>query len=107
MGGPPMTGSSQRPRRAKIPMPEQAGSPQDQRSLAVIDGQVLLDPALRLKRYREEHPDIEIILRGPWEALIPEPDGQRVIVRWELSDLLDEIDKRLAAGDATSAGGTI
>ena len=88
-------------------MPEQAGSPQDQRSLAVIDGQVLLDPALRLKRYREEHPDIEIILRGPWEALIPEPDGQRVIVRWELSDLLDEIGKRLAAGDATSAGGTI
>jgi hypothetical protein len=30
-----------------------------------------------------------------------------MIVRWELSDLLDEIDKRLAAGDATSAGGTI
>jgi hypothetical protein len=86
-------------------MPEQAGSPQDQRSLAVVDGRIPLDPASRLKRLREEHPDIEIVLRGPCEALIPEPDGQRVIVRWELSDLLDEIDRRLAARDAIPAGG--
>lgn len=86
-------------------MPEQAGSPQDQRSLAVAGGPALLDPVSRLKRFREEHPDIEVILRGPWEALIPEPDGQRVIVRWELSDLLDEIDRRLAARDAIPAGG--
>jgi hypothetical protein len=86
-------------------MPEQAGSRQDQRSLAVVDGRALLDPASRLKRLREEHPDVEVILRGPCEALIPEQDGQRVIVRWELSDLLDEVDKRLAAGDAAPAGG--
>jgi hypothetical protein len=100
-----MTGSRQRLQESEIPMPQQAGSPHDQRSLAVADGRAALDPASRLKRLREEHPDIEIIQRGPCEALIPEPDGRRVIVRWELADLLDEIDKRLAARDPASAGG--
>jgi hypothetical protein len=102
-----MTGSRQRPWRANPRCPEQAGSPHDQRSLAVVDGWAPVDPALRLKRLREEHPDIEIIRRGPYEALIPEPDGQRVIVRWELSDLLDETEKRLAARDAIPAGGAV
>jgi DNA-binding transcriptional LysR family regulator len=63
----------------------------------VIGGAAPLDLALRLKRFREEHPDIEIILRGPWEAVIPEPDGHRIVIRWELRDLLDEVEMRLAA----------
>jgi hypothetical protein len=69
------------------------------------DGDAAPDPAVRLKRIREEHPDIRIIVRSPCEALIPEPDGQRVIVRWDLGDLLDEVEKRLAAHAAISAGG--
>jgi hypothetical protein len=62
------------------------------------------DPATRLKRIREEHPDIKIIVRNPCEALIPEPDGQRFIVRWSLGELLDEVEKRLAARAANPAG---
>jgi len=69
------------------------------------DGDTPADPAIRLKRIRQEHPDIRIIVRSPCEALIPEPNGQRVIVRWDLGDLLDEVEKRLAAHAAISAGG--
>jgi hypothetical protein len=48
--------------------------------------------ALRLRRIREIYPGIDIIRRGPWQAVIPEPDGERTVVRWELSDLLDRLD---------------
>ncbi len=64
--------------------------------LRVIDGGTPPDQALRLRRFREAHPDVEIILRGPWQAVIAEPDGERTILRWELSDLLDELDKLFA-----------
>lgn len=55
------------------------------------------DQALRLGRFRQAHPDIEIILRGPWQAVIVEPDGERTIVRWELRDLLDSLDTLITA----------
>jgi hypothetical protein len=73
-------------------------------ALYLIDGGAPQDQAVRLRRFREQHPDVEIILRGPWEAIIPEPDGQRVIVRWELADLLNETERRLADLDSASSG---
>jgi hypothetical protein len=54
------------------------------------------DQALRLRRFRETYPGIEIIQRGPWQAVIPEPDGERTVVRWELSELLDRLDTLVA-----------
>ena len=50
------------------------------------------DEALRLRRIREICPGIEIIRRGPWQAVIPEPDGERTVVRWELAEFLDRLD---------------
>jgi hypothetical protein len=69
--------------------------------LLVTDGGTLTDQELRLRRFQQARPDIEIILRGPWQAVITEPDGERTIVRWELRDLLDQLDRRLGppAGD--------
>ena len=75
-----------------------------QTSLHVIAGGAPEDQARRLRRFREDHPDVDIVLRGPWEAVIPEPDGQRVIVRWDLAVLLDAVEARLAARDVASAG---
>jgi hypothetical protein len=63
--------------------------------LLVTDGGTPPDQELRLGRFRQDHPDIEIILRGPWQAVITEPDGERTIVRWELHDLLDQLDRLL------------
>ena len=75
-------------------------------ALAVIDGGAPADQALRLKRFREQHPEAEIILCGPWQAAIPESDGERIIVRWELRDLLDALDARYApvTDDTRTAG---
>lgn len=73
-----------------------SGIPQP-RPLRAVDGDGRPDPAMRLSRFREEHPDIEIIWRNPWEAVMPEPDGaKRWVVRYELHDLLDEVEHRLA-----------
>ncbi|HEY6314940.1 MAG TPA: hypothetical protein VIY52_29635 [Streptosporangiaceae bacterium] len=46
----------------------------------------------RLTRFREEHPEVEIVARGYWQALIPEPDGETVITRWDLGEFLDKLD---------------
>jgi hypothetical protein len=53
------------------------------------------DEALRLRRIREICPGIEITGRGPWQAIIPEPDGERTVVRWELTEFLDRLDALL------------
>lgn len=50
-----------------------------------------------LRRFQDAYPDIEIIQRGPWQAVIPEPDGERTIVRWELNDLLDRLETLVTA----------
>ncbi len=75
-------------------MDEQAGVRRP--GLLLIDGGAPPDQALRLRRFRQAHPDIEIILRGPWQAVITEPDGERTILRWELRDLLDKLDTLVA-----------
>ena len=64
--------------------------------LAVTDACAPADQAHRLKRFRQEHPEVEIIKHGPWEATVPEPDGERTIVRWELRDLLGRLDELFA-----------
>jgi hypothetical protein len=70
-----------------------------------VDGDGLPDPARRLSRFREEHPDIKISSGSPWEAEMPEPDGaQRWIVRYDLHDLLDEVEYRLAEQAASRSG---
>ena len=75
-----------------------SGSPQARPAVHVAGGDARPDPALRLKRFREEHPDIGIGGRNPWEAEIPEPGGaRRWVVRYELHELLDEVERRLAA----------
>ncbi len=80
---------------------DRRGSPRP--SLHVVDGGAPPDQALRLRQFREDHPDVEVILRGPWQAIIPEPDGETVIIRWELRELLDELDRRLVSGEGDSA----
>ena len=45
-------------------------------ALAVTGGGAPPDQALRLSRFREAHPEAEIILRSPWLAVITEPDGK-------------------------------
>ena len=51
-----------------------------------------LDQLVRLQAFREQHPEITIgaISRRAWQACLPEPDdGQTVITRRTLGDLLD------------------
>ena len=61
-------------------------------------GEAPPDHALRLRRIREICPGIEITRRGPWQAIIPEPDGERTVVRWELAEFLDRLDALLMVG---------
>jgi len=74
--------------------------------LTIIDACVPADQAHRLKRLRLEHPEVEIVKRAPWEALVPEPDGERIVVRWELGDLLDRLDElfTVVPGDGSVTG---
>ena len=76
--------------------PMRAHSGYDPAVMAVIDACAPADQAHRLRRFRQEHPEVEIIKHGPWEATVPEPDGQRTIVRWELRDLLGRLDELFA-----------
>jgi hypothetical protein len=57
------------------------------------------DQVLRLGRFREEHPDVIIGDGGfgTWQARIPEPEGETVITRYTLRELLDKLDE-LTAG---------
>lgn len=45
-------------------------------ALAVTGSGAPPDQALRLSRFRKAHPEAEIILPGPWQAVITEPDGK-------------------------------
>jgi hypothetical protein len=71
--------------------------PQPRPWLRLLDGGAPPDQGPRLLRFRESHPDVEIILRGPWQAVVPQSAGEIVIVRWELKDLLDELDRQLSS----------
>ena len=86
-----------------------SGASQARPSLHVVNGDARPDPALRLRRFRGQHPDIKIDWRNPWEAEIPKPDGGHGrVVAYELHDLLDEVERRLAgqapAGEQPARG---
>ncbi|HXL95447.1 MAG TPA: hypothetical protein VN969_41505 [Streptosporangiaceae bacterium] len=64
--------------------------PQQQRMLAIAPEE--LDQLLRLQAFRPQYPHVIIgaISRRAWQACLPEPDdGQTVITRRTLGDLLD------------------
>ncbi len=46
-------------------------------------------PSKRLKHFRAEHPDVEIITHGYWQAVIPGTRGETIITRWDLGELTD------------------
>jgi hypothetical protein len=61
------------------------------------------DQLPRLRRFREEHPDVVIGTLGhggAWQAHIREEGGGAVVTRWHLRDFLDEIESRFPPRDA-------
>ena len=78
-----------------------SGASQARLSLQSANGDARPDPVLRLRRFRQENPDIKISWGSPWEAEMTEPDGaQRWVVRYEINDLLDAVERRLAERDS-------
>ena len=63
-----------------------------------------LDQLLRLQAFRAAHP--EVIIGdggfGVWQARIPESDGERIISRYTLRELLDKLDE--LTGEETASG---
>ena len=54
-----------------------------------------LDQLARLARFRTAHPAVVIGTGefGTWQARIPEPDGETIIVRHRLAEVLDKLDE--------------
>jgi len=59
---------------------------------------------LRLQAFRAAHSEVIIgdAGFGVWQARIPEPDGERIISRYALRELLDKLDK--LTGEGTASG---
>jgi hypothetical protein len=53
------------------------------------------DQVMRLARFRAEHPAVFIGAGefGTWQARITEPNGETVIVRHRLAEMLDRLDE--------------
>ena len=56
-----------------------------------------LDQVVRLARFKAAHPDVIVGDGGfgTMQARIPEPDGETVITRYTLRELLDKLDEML------------
>jgi hypothetical protein len=58
------------------------------------------DQVGRQNAFQEAHPDVKITpppdTYGRWAAAWDEPNGSTTITRYELSDLLDELERRFA-----------
>jgi hypothetical protein len=49
---------------------------------------------MRLARFRQAHPGVMVgARRGWWQAVIPETNGEQVITRDTLGQLLDKLDE--------------
>lgn len=55
------------------------------------------EQTVRLARFRQAHPDVIVGGGGfgTWQARIPEPDGETVITRYALRDLVDKLEELL------------
>jgi hypothetical protein len=53
------------------------------------------DQVPRLLEFRERRPDVTIELDGFWRAVIPEENGETVVCRYQLRDVLDKLDELL------------
>jgi hypothetical protein len=64
--------------------------------LRLVPGE--LDQVGRLARFRKRHPDVIVGDGGfgTMQARIPEPDGEIVITRYSLRELLDKLDELLS-----------
>jgi hypothetical protein len=53
------------------------------------------DQAVRLARFRAAHPDVDVAAGefGTWQARIPEENGETIITRHRLGELLDRLDE--------------
>jgi hypothetical protein len=59
--------------------------------LSLVHGD--LDQVLRLNQYRRDHPGVTVCAGpGYWQAQIPQRNGETVITRYQLRDLLDKLD---------------
>jgi hypothetical protein len=56
------------------------------------------DQVKRLALFRAAHPEVRVsaISRQAWQAIIPELDGETVITRRDLKDLLDRAEVMVA-----------
>ena len=61
---------------------------------------------LRFQAFRAAYP--EVIIGdggfGVWQARIPEPDGERIISRYTLRELLDKLDELINRGVPQAVG---
>lgn len=56
------------------------------------------DQLFRRRRFADAHPQVEIVFLGSaWQGVIPRPDGEDIVTRYELGTLLDVLEQRLAA----------
>jgi hypothetical protein len=64
------------------------------------------DQVPRLCRFRDEHPGVIIGSGGfgTWQARIPEPDGETVITRYTLRELLDKLSQLITGNDGQPSG---
>ena len=65
------------------------------------------DQVLRLQAFRAAHPEVIIgdFGFGVWQARIPEPDGEHVISRYTLCELLDKLSELTGEASAGSSAG--
>jgi len=50
------------------------------------------DQVPRLMEFRARHPEITIELDGFWRAVIPAENGETVVCRYQLRDVLDKLE---------------